>query len=141
MTLTPAQKSATEEILGTVIVTTGLQGKHQISTMFMDLVDRKAWPHYYEVILELRCLDNIQDGISKNWYKDAKVPITLLVIGVHALASDSDVANCDLFKGSVQSGFLTLKWKDQDWYQSFLVPKIKKTGPELVKTGQTSLKA
>lgn len=72
MTLTPAQKSAIEEILGTVIATTGPRGKRQISAMFMDLVDRKAWPHYYEVVPEPRCLNNIRDGISKNRYKDAR---------------------------------------------------------------------
>ncbi|KAM6497751.1 hypothetical protein JOM56_005699 [Amanita muscaria] len=72
MTLTPAQKSAIEEILGTVIATTGPRGKRQISAMFMDLVDRKAWPHYYEVVPEPRCLNNIRDGMSKNRYKDAR---------------------------------------------------------------------
>ncbi|TEB29250.1 hypothetical protein FA13DRAFT_1734922 [Coprinellus micaceus] len=38
--------------------------------MFLTLVDREDWPHYYEVIPEPRCLNNIKAGVEKGRYKD-----------------------------------------------------------------------
>ncbi|KAF9482362.1 hypothetical protein BDN70DRAFT_436154 [Pholiota conissans] len=71
MTVTQAQKTAIEEVMSILLVTTTPRGKRQLASMFMDLVDRTEWPEYYEIIPEPRCLKNIQSGVSKGRYKDA----------------------------------------------------------------------
>jgi len=49
MTITTAQRSAIEQVINVIISTTPPRGKRQLSAMFVDLVDRKEYPEYYEV--------------------------------------------------------------------------------------------
>ncbi|KAG2134592.1 uncharacterized protein EDB93DRAFT_842565 [Suillus bovinus] len=71
MTITPAQKSAIEEVIEIIVATTPARGKRQLSELFMDLVDRSEWPEYYEVIPEPRCINAIKSSVERNRYKDA----------------------------------------------------------------------
>lgn len=50
MTVTAAQRSAIEQVINVIISTTPSRGKRQLSAMFVDLVDRKEYPEYYEVL-------------------------------------------------------------------------------------------
>ncbi|PPQ69200.1 hypothetical protein CVT26_003640 [Gymnopilus dilepis] len=71
MPITPAQKTAIEEVIAAILVATAPRGKRQLAAIFMDLVDRTEWPEYYEIIPEPRCLKNIQAGVAKGRYKEA----------------------------------------------------------------------
>lgn len=53
MTITSVQKSAIEELLDALLAVTGAPRKRQVAAMFLDLVDRKDWPQYYEVGLTI----------------------------------------------------------------------------------------
>jgi hypothetical protein len=50
MPISSAQKAAIEEVIDVLISTTPARGKRQVSSMFLDLVDRADWPEYYEVL-------------------------------------------------------------------------------------------
>ncbi|KAF9007885.1 hypothetical protein BDQ17DRAFT_1455107 [Cyathus striatus] len=71
MPVTPAQKSAVEEVISALLAAHAPRGKRLLCSMFMDLVDRKEWPEYYEIIPEPRCLNNIRDGVEKGRYREA----------------------------------------------------------------------
>ena len=50
MPLTDAQRQAIEEVIEEITSAKSSQrGKRLLCDMFMDLVDREAWPEYYEV--------------------------------------------------------------------------------------------
>ncbi len=49
MAITAAQKAALEEVIDILITTTPPRSKRQLSAIFLELVDRTAWPQYYEV--------------------------------------------------------------------------------------------
>ncbi|KAF8642869.1 hypothetical protein AX16_009375 [Volvariella volvacea WC 439] len=70
MPITSVQKQAIEEVISAVTSQTVPRGKRLLCSMFMDLVDRNEWPHYYEVIPEPRCLNNIKAGVEKGRFKD-----------------------------------------------------------------------
>lgn len=57
MTITPAQKTAIEEVIATILaVSAGSgRGRRQLSGMFMDLVEKEDYPEYYDVRNYLRC--------------------------------------------------------------------------------------
>jgi len=69
MTITPTQKSAIEEVLDAILAVTGSPRKRQVAAMFLELVDRKDWPQYFEVIPEPRCLNGVRASLEKNRYK------------------------------------------------------------------------
>ncbi|TFK71699.1 hypothetical protein BDN72DRAFT_957862 [Pluteus cervinus] len=71
MAITPAQKTALEEVINALLSITSAPRKRQVAAMFLDLVDRNDWPHYYEVIPEPRCLNHTKTGIEKGRFKDA----------------------------------------------------------------------
>ncbi|KAF8907675.1 hypothetical protein CPB84DRAFT_1674763 [Gymnopilus junonius] len=71
MPITPAQKTAIEEVIVAILSVTAPRGKRHLAAIFMDLVDRAEWPEYYEIIPEPRCLKNIQTGVAKGRYKEA----------------------------------------------------------------------
>ncbi|KAF9042166.1 hypothetical protein BJ165DRAFT_1415950 [Panaeolus papilionaceus] len=71
MTLTPAQKTAVEEVLGAIISATSTRGRRQLVSMFIDPIDPEEWPQYYEVIPEPRCIKTIQATLEKGKYKNA----------------------------------------------------------------------
>lgn len=48
------QKAAIEEVLQAILTATPSKKKRQLAEMFLTLVDREDWPHYYEVSLVLR---------------------------------------------------------------------------------------
>ncbi|KAL4064792.1 hypothetical protein V8B97DRAFT_1987062 [Scleroderma yunnanense] len=70
MAISPAQKTAIEEIIGILVAATPSRGKRQLAGLFLDLVDRTDWPEYYEVIPEPRCINGIRANVEKNRYKD-----------------------------------------------------------------------
>ncbi|KAG6333434.1 hypothetical protein ID866_5655 [Astraeus odoratus] len=76
MAITPAQKSAIEEIIDLLVAATPPRGKRQLAAMFLELVDRNDWPEYYEVIPEPRCINSIRANVEKNRYKDPLVAYT-----------------------------------------------------------------
>ncbi|KIM81769.1 hypothetical protein PILCRDRAFT_821115 [Piloderma croceum F 1598] len=71
MTVTTAQRAAIEQVINVIISTTPSRGKRQLSAMFVDLVDRKEYPEYYELVPEPRCLSDIRASVEKSRYKDA----------------------------------------------------------------------
>jgi chromatin structure-remodeling complex subunit RSC1/2 len=58
MAITAAQKNAIEEILNILYTTTPPRSKRQMAGMFLELVDRTDWPHYYEVRLRPQSFNN-----------------------------------------------------------------------------------
>ncbi|KAI6028936.1 hypothetical protein EDC04DRAFT_146757 [Pisolithus marmoratus] len=70
MAITPAQKSAIEDIIGILVAATPSRGKRQLAGMFLELVDRSDWPEYYGVIPEPRCINGVRANVEKNRYKD-----------------------------------------------------------------------
>ena len=53
MPISVQQKAAIEEILQAILTATPSKKKRQLAEMFLTLVDRIDWPHYYEVSLIL----------------------------------------------------------------------------------------
>lgn len=49
MTVTAAQRGAIEEVINAIITASPPRGKRHLSAIFMELVDRKEYPEYYEV--------------------------------------------------------------------------------------------
>jgi chromatin structure-remodeling complex subunit RSC1/2 len=49
MTVTAAQRGAIEQVIDVIFNTSAPRGKRHLSAMFLDLVDRKEYPEYYEV--------------------------------------------------------------------------------------------
>jgi chromatin structure-remodeling complex subunit RSC1/2 len=51
MAITPAQKTAIEEVIAAILaVSVGNgRGRRQLSGMFMNLVDKEDYPEYYDV--------------------------------------------------------------------------------------------
>ncbi|KIK92078.1 hypothetical protein PAXRUDRAFT_830304 [Paxillus rubicundulus Ve08.2h10] len=70
MPISSVQKAAIEEVIDLLVSTTPARGKRQVSSMFLDLVDRADWPEYYEVIPEPRCINGVRASVAKNRYKD-----------------------------------------------------------------------
>ncbi|KAF9261985.1 hypothetical protein L218DRAFT_869069 [Marasmius fiardii PR-910] len=71
MPITSGQKAAIENVINVVTSTVAPgRGKRNISTMFMELVDRNEWPEYFEIIPEPRCIINIKSFLEKGRYKD-----------------------------------------------------------------------
>ncbi|KAJ8518925.1 hypothetical protein ONZ45_g4070 [Pleurotus djamor] len=97
MAISASQKTAAEETIQILCTATAGRSRRQLSGMFMDLVDRKDWAHYYEVIPEPRCLSQIRSGLEKNRYKDAvDVYTDLSLVFWNALfynEPDSQIAN------------------------------------------------
>jgi len=48
MTITPVQKSAIEEVVDALKKATSPKKKRILSELFLELVDKDAWAHYYE---------------------------------------------------------------------------------------------
>ncbi|KAF7437439.1 hypothetical protein PC9H_004278 [Pleurotus ostreatus] len=72
MPITSAQKAAIEEVITRITsMHSSERRKYQLAGMFLELVDRKDWSEYYEIIPEPRCLNHIRSGVEKNRYKDA----------------------------------------------------------------------
>lgn len=61
MPITSAQKAAIEEIIDVLVATTPARGKRQLSSMFMELVDRADWPQYYEVLYPIHIFASFGD--------------------------------------------------------------------------------
>ncbi|KAF6758882.1 bromeodomain-containing protein [Ephemerocybe angulata] len=70
MPITTQQNSALNEVIHAILTATPPKGRRQLAGMFLVLVDRSDWPHYYEVIPEPRCLDNIKASVAKGRYKE-----------------------------------------------------------------------
>ncbi|KAJ7228674.1 hypothetical protein GGX14DRAFT_414207 [Mycena pura] len=108
MTITSAQKKAIEEVLDALTSATGSPRKRQLATMFLELVDRREWPEYYEVIPEPRCLDGIRTTLEKNKYKaalDAYTDISLVFLNaLFYNEPDSQIAiDAQTLKGILES--------------------------------------
>ncbi|KAF4584606.1 hypothetical protein EYR38_001835 [Pleurotus pulmonarius] len=72
MPITSAQKAAIEEVITRITsMHSSGRSKYQLAGLFLELVDRKDWSEYYEIIPEPRCLNHIRSGVEKNRYKDA----------------------------------------------------------------------
>ncbi|KAK0446535.1 uncharacterized protein EV420DRAFT_1622469 [Desarmillaria tabescens] len=71
MPLAAAQKQAIEEVVNALTTATAPKGKRLLSAMFMNLVDPKEWPEYYEIIPDPRCISNIRTTLEKNRYRAA----------------------------------------------------------------------
>ncbi|TDL22417.1 hypothetical protein BD410DRAFT_821293 [Rickenella mellea] len=91
MPIPAAQKAAIEEIMVIILTTTAPRGKRLLADMFLELVDEEAWPEYYEVIPEPRCLNKIKEMLQKNKYKDALVVFSdLSLVFLNALFYNED---------------------------------------------------
>ncbi|KAG6834340.1 hypothetical protein H0H93_010350, partial [Arthromyces matolae] len=53
MTLTSAQNTEILEVINILLTSTGSKPKRQLAAMFLELIDRKDWPDYYETLLEM----------------------------------------------------------------------------------------
>lgn len=49
MAITPAQKSAIEDVVDTLKKATSPKKKRSLSELFLELVDKDTWTNYYEV--------------------------------------------------------------------------------------------
>ena len=48
MTITPAQKSAIEDVVDVLRTATSPKKKRSLSELFLELVDKDTWSNYYE---------------------------------------------------------------------------------------------
>lgn len=91
MPVSEAQKLAAGEVVVALSAAYAPgRGRRRLATIFMELVDKEAWPEYYEVcnndsrsnanvalmfspevIPEPRCINGIQERIASNDYKDS----------------------------------------------------------------------
>ena len=94
MPISAAHKSAIEEVVTAILTTTSRRTKRNLSEMFLDLVDRDAWPEYYEVrpvsasplrndpslmrllglmqvIPQPRCIHGVKSTLAQNKYRHA----------------------------------------------------------------------
>ncbi|KAI8983322.1 hypothetical protein BD414DRAFT_490572 [Trametes punicea] len=70
MTVTPAQKTAIDEVIGALTSATSRRAKRRLADMFLELVDKGSWPEYYEVISHPRCINGVKANLAQNKYKD-----------------------------------------------------------------------
>ena len=94
MPISAAHKAAIEEVVTAILTTTSRRTKRNLSEMFLDLVDRDAWPEYYEVrpvsasplrndpslmrllglmqvIPQPRCIHGVKSTLAQNKYRHA----------------------------------------------------------------------
>ena len=90
MTITPAQKSAIEDIVDTLKKATSPKKKRSLSDLFLELVDKDSWANYYEarnghicalayltwhrsiqqLIPQPRCLNGVVRSLQAGSYKE-----------------------------------------------------------------------
>ncbi|KAI0307427.1 hypothetical protein B0F90DRAFT_1673495 [Multifurca ochricompacta] len=70
MTITPAQRSAIEEIIDIIKNTKSPKKKRNLTDLFLELVDKDTWANYYQVIPEPRCLNGVSRSLQDGSYNE-----------------------------------------------------------------------
>ncbi|KAI3602360.1 rsc complex protein [Moniliophthora roreri] len=125
MPIMSEQKAAMESVINAITsVTAPHRGRRNLSSMFMDLVDRNAWPDYYETIPEPRCINNIKASLEKNRYKDPlDVYTDLALVFWNALYYNEDGSQISLDATTLKN---TL---DSEWRKHTVLPPPRSTSP------------
>ncbi|TRM58713.1 hypothetical protein BD626DRAFT_573229 [Schizophyllum amplum] len=71
MTVTLEQKAAIGEVIAALLAVTGAPRKRRVAEMFMELVDREAWPEYYQLVPAPRSIEETQKSLASNKYHNA----------------------------------------------------------------------
>ncbi|KAL5518380.1 hypothetical protein ACEPAH_62 [Sanghuangporus vaninii] len=67
MAINEAQKKAIEEVIAVLTsATAGNKARRRLADMFLELPDRDAWPEYYEIITEPRCIDGVKFKLGRS---------------------------------------------------------------------------
>ncbi|KAL1740744.1 hypothetical protein HDZ31DRAFT_22741, partial [Schizophyllum fasciatum] len=71
MPVTPDQHAAINGVIAALLAVTGSPRKRRVAEMFMELVDREAWPQYYQLVPAPRAIEDIKDDLEANKYHNA----------------------------------------------------------------------
>ncbi|KII86314.1 hypothetical protein PLICRDRAFT_56043 [Plicaturopsis crispa FD-325 SS-3] len=109
--ITAQQKAAIEEIIHIIVSVNAARNKRQLAGMFMDLVSRKDWPEYFEIIPEPRCLNDIKSNVENDRYKDPLDAYTdLSLVFWNALFYNEEGSGISLDAETLKS-VLEAEWK------------------------------
>ncbi|KAF8588485.1 hypothetical protein K439DRAFT_1384573 [Ramaria rubella] len=134
MAISAAQKRAIEDIVNTLCTTT--KGRRRICDMFMELPNREAWPEYYKVIPEPRCIDGIKADVDKGKYKDPLIVYDDLVL-VFANALHYNESGSQISKDAA-----TLKASlEETWKNTAGLPPPPPPSPPAIDSAQRPLAA
>lgn len=50
MPMTPAHKTAIDEVIRAITSASSRRAKRRLADMFLELVDKEFWPEYYQVL-------------------------------------------------------------------------------------------
>ncbi|KXN88583.1 Chromatin structure-remodeling complex subunit rsc1 [Leucoagaricus sp. SymC.cos] len=124
MPVSAAQKTALEEIINILLGIRTQRGKRELCGMFMNLVDRKEWPEYYEVIPEPRCINNIKASLEKGRYKEASDVYTdLSLVFWNALFYNEPKSQISLDADTLKKALET------EWKKKTVLPQQMRTSP------------
>ncbi|KAK7019739.1 hypothetical protein VNI00_017979 [Paramarasmius palmivorus] len=134
MPIMSEQKAAIENVIKaiTTAVAPG-RGRRILSTIFMELVDREAWPDYYEAsvidssleaIPEPRCIKHIKASVEKGRYKDSlDVYTDLALVFWNALYYNEETSQ-------IAKDATTLKnILESEWKKHTVLPPPRSTSP------------
>ena len=71
MPVTPEQTAAIKEVISAITAVTGAPRKRRLVEMFMELVDREAWPQYYQYVPAPRSIEDTQRSLDASKYHNA----------------------------------------------------------------------
>ncbi|EJD04577.1 uncharacterized protein FOMMEDRAFT_167736 [Fomitiporia mediterranea MF3/22] len=115
MPINDAQKKAIEEVISAITSTAaGSRGKRKLADMFLELPDRDAWPEYYEVIPEPRCIDGVKFKLGrtdkKGYDKALDVYEDLALVFLNALYYNEEGSQIAK-DASLLKGVFSSEWK------------------------------
>ncbi|KAI0044882.1 hypothetical protein FA95DRAFT_1608164 [Auriscalpium vulgare] len=118
MALTDAQKAAIEEVVSVLTAIKTQRKKKPAAEPFMDLIDRDAWPDYYDLIPEPRCINGVIHRLKGNSYPDPlKAYEDLSLVFYNALYYNEPTSvisqTATMLKASCVVGKLEAEWKQR----------------------------
>ncbi|KAI0271698.1 hypothetical protein BC834DRAFT_860890 [Gloeopeniophorella convolvens] len=124
MAITPAQKSAIEEVVDAIKNARSSKKKRHIADLFLELVDKETWADYYEVIPEPRCLNGISRSLQAGSYKDAlQVHEDLNLVFLNALYYNEPTSQIYKDAGTLKSMF------ESEWKLRTVLPAATRSSP------------
>ncbi|KAI0078514.1 hypothetical protein K474DRAFT_1660319 [Panus rudis PR-1116 ss-1] len=113
MAISEEQKRDIRAILALIFSATN-QRKRRLADMFLDLVDKNAYPEYYEIIPEPRCLNGVKGKLDKNLYRDPlEVYEDLNLVFLNALYYNAEGSTVNRDAKTLK-GILDEEWKRRE---------------------------
>ncbi|KAI4525750.1 hypothetical protein K525DRAFT_190786 [Schizophyllum commune Loenen D] len=124
MPVTPEQTAAIKEVISAITAVTGAPRKRRLVEMFMELVDREAWPQYYQYVPAPRSIEDTQRSLDANKYHNAiDVYTDLSLVFWNALFYNESGSQ-------IAEDAKTLKvLLDREWRQRSILPPPRSNSP------------